>query len=226
MNFKKNERFFLDLGQDNRMESQSRYYGGYTIPPHIGGDIAIDLGSNIGLFSIENHKKFKDIFAIEANYWNFLTTIHNLSQAKIANVKCFNMAAAKETGKVVKMYQNGYDSVSSTTSAEMIGALGKEEADEYYHNVFSISLEGMFDYFALNYVNFMKIDIEGAEYDFLLDKDLSMIHSLAIEIHGTFGQEKKNQLMNHIDKYFNIYDIQYNDPAPDHSVITYINKDI
>ena len=52
----------------------------------------------------------------------------------------------------------------------------------------------MFDYFALNYVNFMKIDIEGAEYDFLLDKDLSMIHSLAIEIHGTFGQEKKNQL--------------------------------
>lgn len=82
----------------------------------------------------------------------------------------------------------------------------------------------MFDFFGLNYVDFMKIDIEGAEYDFLLDKDLSRIASMGIEIHGTFGKEKKEKLKSHFDKYFEIYDVKYDDEAPGHSVITYINK--
>ena len=224
MNYKKHKQMFFDLGQNIDIDKQSKFYGSYTIPKKIQRDVAIDLGSNIGLFSIENHKNFKDIFAVEASYWNFITSLDNIRKNQISNVKCFNLAAGKNTGEIIKIYQNGYDSVSATTSADMITALNKDEGSEFYHNVYSMSLEGMFDFFGLNYVDFVKIDIEGAEYDFLLDKDLSRIASIGIEIHGTFGEQKKDQLKNYLSKYFEIYDVKYDDEAPGHSVITYLNK--
>jgi FkbM family methyltransferase len=224
MNFKKDKKLFFDLGQNTDMEKQAKFYGGYTIPPQVGRDIAIDLGSNIGMFFLENHKTFKNILAIEASYWNFLAGLSNIFNRRIANVKCFNLAAAKNTGEVIKIYQNGYDSVGATTSVEMLSALNKNIDTVPYHSVYSISLEGIFEFFGLNYIDFLKIDIEGAEYDFLLDKDLSNIASMGIEIHGTLGKEKKDQLKGHLSNYFEIYDVKYDDPAPGHSVITYINK--
>jgi len=224
MKYKKDKQMFFDLGQNIDIDKQSKFYGSYTIPKKIQRDVAIDLGSNIGLFSIENYKNFKDIFAVEASYWNFITSLDNIRQNQISNVKCFNFAAGKNTGEIIKIYQNGYDSVSATTSVDMIAALNKDEGSEFYHNVYSMSLEGMFDFFSLNYVDFVKIDIEGAEYDFLLDKDLSRIASMGIEIHGTFGKQKKDQLKNYLSKYFEIYDVKYDDEAPGHSVITYLNK--
>ncbi len=215
---------FFDLGQNVDIAKQVKFYGGYTIPEEIERGIAVDLGSNIGLFSLENHENFKEIFTVEASYWNFISGLDNIRRCKINNVKCFNLAAGKSTGEVIKIYQNGYNSVSATTSADMLKINNKDEGSEPYHNVLSISLEGMFDFFGLNYVDFMKIDIEGAEYDFLLDKDLSNIASMGIEIHGTFGEEKKTLLKNHLSKYFEVYDVKYDDKSPGHSVITYLNK--
>jgi FkbM family methyltransferase len=223
MTYKKDNKMFFDLGQITNMH-QAQFYGGYVIPNKIQYDVAVDLGSNIGMFCLENHKKFADMFAIEPNYFTFLSGLYNIQRHRIANVKCFNFAAAKNTGEIVKIYQNGQDSVGATTTPHMLQVRSKDESTEPYHNVFSISLEGMFDFFGLNYVDYMKIDIEGAEYDFLLDKDLSRIASMGIEIHGNFGKEKKDQLKNHFDKYFEIYDVQYDDDAPGHSVITYVNK--
>ena len=217
---------FFDLGQNVDIDKQAKFYDGYTIPSQINRNVAIDLGSNIGLFSIENHKNFGDIFAIEASYWNFITSLDNIRNNQISNVKCFNLAAGKKTGEIIKVYQNGHNSVSATTNSDMLKILSKDEGSEPYHNVYSISLEGMFDFFGLSYIDFLKIDIEGAEYDFLLDKDLSRIASMGIEIHGTLGKEKKDQLKNHLSEYFKIYDVKYDDDAPGHSVITYINKAI
>jgi FkbM family methyltransferase len=176
------------------------------------------------MFCLENHKTFDNIFAVEASYWNFLTGLSNIFTSRIGNVKCFNLAAGKSTGELVKIYQNGYDSVGATTSSELLKTLNKNPNDAPYHYVFSICLEGMFDFFALKYVDYLKIDIEGAEYDFLLDKDLSNICSMGIEIHGNFGKQKKDQLKNHLNKYFEIYDVKYDDEAPGHSVITYLNR--
>jgi FkbM family methyltransferase len=224
MKFKKDKNLFFDLGQNTDMSKQAKFYGGYTIPPQVGRDVAVDLGSNIGMFCLENYKTFDNIFAVEASYWNFLTGLSNIFTSRIGNVKCFNLAAGKSTGELVKIYQNGYDSVGATTSSELLKTLNKNPNDAPYHYVFSICLEGMFDFFALKYVDYLKIDIEGAEYDFLLDKDLSNICSMGIEIHGNFGKQKKDQLKNHLNKYFEIYDVKYDDEAPGHSVITYLNR--
>ena len=99
-----------------------------------------------------------------------------------------------------------------------------KESKETYHNVYTISLEAIYEFFGIDYIDYLKMDIEGAEYDFLLEKDLSKIGCLALELHGTFGREKKEEMKQHLEKYFDIYHVEYDEDAPSHSVITYLNK--
>jgi hypothetical protein len=45
----------------------------------------------------------------------------------------------------------------------------------------------------------LKIDCEGAEYDFLIDADLSKIKYIVMELHNFLGGVKQKQLMTHIE---------------------------
>lgn len=250
MNYKKNQN--MNFNFNSTVEDQEQFYSGYTIPPQVQGGVAIDLGCNVGLFSLENYQNFSHIYAIDASYQNFITTLEKLIRLKIDNVNCFNLAASNQSGKIIKIYKNAglsehsqvidsngnevywrpVDSVSALTSEKMLDSLYVNKEDRAliqkgtFHNVYTVSLDGILELFDLNYIDYLKIDIEGAEYDFLLDQDLSRICSMGIEIHGTMGAEKKEQLKKHISEYFDIYEVQYDDEAPGHSVITYINKDL
>ena len=214
------------------MFNQERFYDEYLIPDEIKKNVAIDLGSNIGLFIKDNHLKFNRLYAIEASYENFLQSLKTTAALNTNNVFCFNLAAAKNDSEIIKVYanDNNGNSVSCMTSKKMFEERPRfhdkswNEENETYHNVFSISLEGLYKFFNIDFIDYLKIDIEGAEYDFLLDKDLSNIGCLAIEIHGTLGHEMKEKLKAQIDQFFNIYHVEYDDPAPAHSVITYLNK--
>jgi len=219
----------------NNLQGQERYYGNYVFPEQIGNKVAIDLGCNVGLFVMENYNKFENFHAIDASYENFLVTLRrvlhkNLKFGEAENVSCFNLAAARNTGEVIKIYAhdaNG-NSVSPMTVPEMFTKQYNnwKEQNETYHNVFTISLEGLYEFFNIDYIDYLKIDIEGAEFDFLLGKDLSKIGCLALELHGTLGQEMKEKMKQHLEKYFNVYHVDYDLPAPQHSVITYINKEL
>lgn len=214
-------------------KNQEKYYGTYKVPDEISKNIAIDLGCNMGFFVADNHNKFKKIYAIDASYQNFVETLKrvialNLRNNTAYNVFCFNLAAAKNNNEVIKIYRHDHNgqSVSPMTVKEMFTAQYSnwDESKENFHNVHTISLEGMYEFFNIDYIDYLKMDIEGAEYEFLLDKDLSRIGCLALEIHGTLGQEMKDRLKAHVEKYFDVYDIDYDLPAPRHSEITYINK--
>ena len=110
----------------NNLTGQEVYYGNYLLPEQIENKVAIDVGSNVGLFVMENYNKFDNLYAIEASYENFLTTLRkvlhkNLKFNEAENVSCFNLAAAKNTGEVIKIYahdSNG-NSVSPMTIPDM-----------------------------------------------------------------------------------------------------------
>lgn len=212
------------------VHGQEIFYGKYVIPEEIDCEVAIDLGSNVGFFEEENHYKFEEIYAIEASYQNFMETLKRVQATGASNVHCFNLAAAKDSGEIIKIYKhdsNG-NSVSSMTVKEMFTKQysGWKEENETYHKVFSISLEGLYDFFDLDYIDYLKVDIEGAEYDFLLGKDLSKIGCLAVEIHGTLGQAKKDEFKKYVEQFFVPYHIECDGKAPSHSVITYLNKEL
>jgi hypothetical protein len=48
----------------------------------------------------------------------------------------------------------------------------------------------------------MKIDCENSEYHLLMNKDLSKIKYIGMELHGQMGETNFYQLVNHILKYF------------------------
>ena len=52
-------------------------------------------------------------------------------------------------------------------------------------------------------IDYLKVDCEGGEYDFLLGQDLSFVRFLAIEMHG--DGPKRGELMSHLKKYFEVY---------------------
>jgi len=219
---------------ENRTNNQERFYGNYVIPEEIGKKVAIDLGCNVGFFEMDHYKTFDSIYAFDASYENTLVTLRkilakNLKDDEAKNVFCFNLAAGSKTGEITKVFQHVFncESVSPMTNKEMFVAQYGDQWDEKfepYHNVFTISLEGLYDFLNIDYIDYLKIDIEGAEYDFLLEKDLSRIGCLALELHGTLGKEKKDAMKEHLLKYFDIYHVEYDREAPQHSEITYINK--
>jgi len=264
-----------DFNFDCRMDNVRSYYGKYIIPPQIQRRVAIDLGSNVGLFSHQFSYVFDKIYAIDASYQNFMQSLTAASLLSTSNVFCFNLAAAKDTGKIIKIYRNDINgnSVSPVTNPEMISRLHKKviprgtdieeetmkmlsipndsmivkkiegttncqaqidiyydipwsEQCESYHNVFTISLEGLYDFFGLDYIDFLKVDIEGSEFDFLLDKDLSRIGALALEMHGTLGEELKVKLKSHLSEFFDVGIVHYDNEAPGHSEILYVSKEL
>ena len=51
----------------------------------------------------------------------------------------------------------------------------------------------------------MKVDCEGSEYEFLMNKDLSKISFLVMELHnGYLGEKKTEELLQYLNKFFDL----------------------
>ncbi|MBT4652033.1 MAG: FkbM family methyltransferase [Candidatus Pacebacteria bacterium] len=127
------------------------------------GDIIIDVGANIGLYSIIAEKfigKNGKIYAFEPSEEVFLKFKKNI---KLNNSKIINLnkkAVSKKNGKVAlvvdKLLGDGYSYISKN----------KLFLDTYSH-VESITLDYFFKRNNLKKVNFIKIDVEGGELSVL-----------------------------------------------------------
>jgi hypothetical protein len=74
-------------------------------------------------------------------------------------------------------------------------------------------------------LDYLKIDCEGGEYDFLMNIDLSNVRYMAIEIHTQLGNDKIKELNNHLLQYFTIIN-DLNDGINMHKELTLKNKSI
>ena len=70
---------------------------------------------------------------------------------------------------------------------KFIGGKSSLSADNIPHT----TLNEILNEFKLNQVDFLKIDIEGAEFDLFSDQDLYKIKCIAMELHPNFGSIKK-----------------------------------
>ena len=169
--------------------------GNYIVPKN-KLKVAVDLGSNIGLFTTHFRNRFENIYFFEASHKNFLRSCANILSKSIRNSFGFNLAVSSESGKVIKIYshENG-DCGSNTVVANSDGC----NTDDY-HNVMTISYDDIFKLIDEPRIDYLKIDIEGAEYDLLKDSDLSKVDIIAIELHNLLGEEKMNFLRNKIEE--------------------------
>ena len=155
------------------------------------GDIVIDVGAHIGPYTLKASKRVGlngKVVAIEADPENFDILNRNIQLNKLTNVIALNYAAYSKEDKI-KLFLPGKGEELSYTkfNTVMTDRAGNEKK---YVEVKANTLDYLLQSSGIKHeqVNWIKIDVEGAEFDVLKgaknilskSKDISLL----IEIHN------------------------------------------
>jgi len=174
----------------------------YPIPRGLSTKLAIDVGANIGGFSMAYFGSFDEIIYFEANPETYKIAESNTNGYK--NVKGYNLAVSDKDDNTLTLMNHVSKDNGSVTCSPSITDNGHKDWNEVIGEVKTISLEGIFDLIENRTINFLKSDCENSEYEFLLNKDLSNIEHISIELHHQMGEEKHKELVAYLSKYFNV----------------------
>ena len=176
------------------------------------GDIVIDIGAHIGPYTIIASKRVGPngkVIAIEADPDNFDLLSRNIQLNKLSNVTALNYAACSKEKKI-KLYLPSGVGRSSHTKYNTImpnRAHGKEKFVEVKANTLDYLLQS--NIIKQEEVNWIKIDVEGAEYEVLKGaKDILSKCSdirLLIEIHNLSAGYN---LYKPISEFLSLYNIK------------------
>lgn len=148
-------------------------------------DVVVDLGANVGLFTNYAALKCKKVIAVEGGIQQFSCLVKNTYENN--NVEYLNANVVSEKSK----YNSTWGSPTKI----------------------NVTISNIFDLYNLNYIDFLKMDIEGSEYDIFnsIDKNLLYrIKKIALETHDlSEGGERNKKLISDINKtnsfYFDYY---------------------
>ncbi|MFH2021125.1 MAG: FkbM family methyltransferase [archaeon] len=122
---------------------------------NIPDGIIIDVGANIGLFSLLCAKG-KKVYAFEPEKKNFKMLITNIKENKLVDVFPSKIALSKSKGRT-RLFIHG----SATHS------LYRQNKDDTFENVETATLDSIFLPQLVERISLLKIDVEGAELDVL-----------------------------------------------------------
>ena len=154
----------------------------------------IDCGSNIGLSIINLKMQYPDakIICFEPDEKNFELLTENTKG--LSNITLENKAISNKNGEI---------------KFEMSGTLGSNSLSVNESNNYKTVKTARLKDYLKTHVHFLKIDIEGAEYDVLMDckEELINVDNLFLEYHGNFNQngELNDLLLLFTEKNFNYY---------------------
>ncbi len=141
-------------------------------------DIVVDLGAHIGVFTVFAAKQARNVkvYSYEPDPENFKLLLENLRLNRLEHkVKSFRLAISNARG-AIPLYINdlGMSSLSSKSKR--------------YLTVEAITLGDIFNLNSLDKIDFLKIDIEGAEWNVLKAAErndyLNRIEKIAMECHS------------------------------------------
>ncbi len=142
-------------------------------------DVVVDLGANVGFFTNYASQKCKKVISIEGGDALFSCLVKNTYENN--NIEYLNANIISENSSINESW---------ATPTKI-----------------NVTISNIFDFYKLDYIDFLKVDIEGGEYDVFRDIDkniLSKIKKIAIEVHDS---NRNKELINNINKnrffYFN-----------------------
>jgi FkbM family methyltransferase len=153
------------------------------------GDIVVDIGAHMGRYTIISSKRVGTngkVVAIEAHPGNFEMLNRNIKLNQLTNVIPLNYAVYSKETKI-KLYVPGEESGYTVYNTIMSNRTGNEDKFiEINANTLDYLLQ--LNQISEEEVNWIKIDVEGAEFEVLKgatnvltkSKDISLL----IEIHG------------------------------------------
>ena len=144
------------------------------------GDIVLDIGSHVGIFSVLASKLVGDsgkVFSFEPSPNNFYLLKKNIKLNDINNITAINKGVSNKQG-VKKLFLSlfGYGGNS----------FFKNQNKKDFINIDCISLTEAIEKNKIKKIDFLKMDCEGAEYEILFsspDDTLNKIKRISMESH-------------------------------------------
>jgi FkbM family methyltransferase len=163
--------------------------------------VFVDIGANIGAVSIfvdsfNKNRMFDNkvnVYAVEPEPNNLYLLNQNIQNNPTENIIVVNNAIWHEE-KMVSISNRGGNS-------SIVGPEGEENSE-----VLAITLETLFSRYDLKEIDVMKIDIEGAEFDLILntpEETLAKIKHLVLEFDKSFDG-KFGKMIEKLSKQFGI----------------------
>jgi FkbM family methyltransferase len=166
------------------------------------GDVVVDVGSYIGRYALIASKLVGDsgrVIGIEPNPENFAILDYNIRKSHSTNMEAFCVAASNHEG-VMKLYlgeSGGWTSIFRSGSG---GWKAEFHLSDRFIEVPCVPLDNFLKEHEVEIVDWMKIDVEGAEAEVLegitniLQKSEKL--NLIIELHPLTNQEKVSTILN------------------------------
>jgi len=143
------------------------YHRAYTMHCSIPrGSVVVDIGANVGVFSMLAARAARIVYALEPSSANFARLTANTSGR--TNIVPLNLACSQFDGQVSLDLSS--DPVSYTLSSK--GGTGHDEA------VNAVCLATLFERLQIARCDFLKLDCEGCEFEIILNGDATLMRQV------------------------------------------------
>ena len=171
---------------------KSGYFKHLEIQPN---DVVVDVGANIGVFTVAVANKCQKVIAFEPDIDNYNLAKENLKLNNINNVILFNKAISNFNGDIDLYLNSGVCSDCHST----LEVRGREKI-----KVETIDINNVLQEYEANK---LKVDCEGEELIFMQTAKLHNIDNLAMEVHFTYSKRDKHvnyyKMIHNLERYFN-----------------------
>lgn len=157
------------------------YHLAYTkYCPLSANSVVVDIGANVGIFSLFAARKARMVYALEPASCNFARLTQNVSRAR--NIVPLNMACSGKDGRAaldLRINPVSFSLVSDGPSTNC-------------ETVTVIALNTLFERYKIAECDFLKLDCEGSEFDILLNSDPSLmkrVQQIAMEYHDHLSEK-------------------------------------
>jgi FkbM family methyltransferase len=158
-------------------------------------ELVLDIGANVGGFWNAWKWRFHNWHLVEPSDYNCEQITANGYEGSYSH-----NAVGSKSGEIVKL-QKYWAGENDTLSGNFGTTAFVNDSNGHgwqgdWEEVITLSFE---DITKNQPIGLLKVDCEGAEYDFLMGKDLSGIKYIVMEMHNFLGGVKQKELMVHIE---------------------------